>query len=53
MMKEYRVVRKQTIISYAYIEADNWEDAEAIAEYETEDFEFCHEIEEFKTEVQQ
>ena len=52
-MKEFKVVRKQIIISYAYVEAETFEDAEAIAEYETEDFELCHEIEEFKTEAEQ
>jgi len=50
-MKEYKVVRKQTIISYAYVKADSWEDAEAIAKYGFHDFEICHEVEEYDAEV--
>ncbi len=51
-MKEFKVVRKQIIISYAFIEAETFEDAEAIAEYETEDFELSDQWDEYSTEAE-
>ena len=33
--KEFRIQKIDTIISYAYVEAENWEDAEEIASFFT------------------
>lgn len=33
-MKEFRVTKREVIISYAYIKADNWEEAEDKAHFD-------------------
>ena len=51
-MKEFRVTRKDITISYTYIKADNWVDAEEKAHLELtdDDFEYCHGETEYDTE---
>jgi len=50
-MKEFKVTRKDITISYTYIMAENWEEAEEKAYAgNIDDFEYCHGTTDFETE---
>ena len=42
-MKLYKVTKKDIVISYTYVTAEDWETAEDIAEnLDSDEFEYCH-----------
>ena len=50
-MKEFRVTRRDVTISYTYIKAENWEEAEDKAyQGDIDDFEYCHGVTEYDAE---
>lgn len=51
-MKEFKVTRREVIISYTYIKAENWEEAEDKAHLDLidDDFEYCHGVTEYDAE---
>ena len=46
-MKLFEVVKIRKVVSYAFIEAESFADAEEIAEMYPEQFEFDHEVDEY------
>jgi len=50
-MQTFKVDKVKRVVSYAYIKADSFADAEEIAEMYPDNFEFDHEVEEFTAEV--